>query len=317
MSRILSPFAPQCLVDADNDEQTTTRRSRSTPAELDRRRHCALDSLWPMVYDDVRRLARRQMACERGDHTLQAPRWSTKHSSGFPGHRVFQWQNREQFLSLAAQIMRRVLVDYARQRGAQRRGDGARKVSLYDTQAAIEVDAAQALDALNDERVDVLAIDSALTQLQQIDAPQSRIVELRYFGGLTSRTRSPWASHGTRACRRSWRTRRRSRLIADVPIFRRAGVSSPGRFSPGAAARASRRSWLGRASSLSDHAVVFDAQHRTGDRAAHAHRERQGALRRGASTRKLADAADEAQSALGDFADLVVSAVDRRAWRRW
>jgi RNA polymerase sigma factor (TIGR02999 family) len=78
-----------------------------------------------------------------------------------------------------------VLVDYARQRGAQRRGDGAKKVSLHDTWAANEVDRVQALDAFNAESADVIAIDSALTRLQQVDEPQSRIVELRYFGGLT------------------------------------------------------------------------------------------------------------------------------------
>jgi RNA polymerase sigma factor (TIGR02999 family) len=98
---------------------------------------------------------------------------------------VLEWHNREQFMSLAAQIMRRVLVDHARQRGAQRRGDGAQRLSLHDTQAALEVDAAQALDAINDERVDLLAIDAALSRLQQIDVSQGRIVELRYFGGLT------------------------------------------------------------------------------------------------------------------------------------
>ena len=81
--------------------------------------------------------------------------------------------------------MRRVLVDYARQRGAQRRGDGARRVSLHDTWGALQADKAQGADAFTDERVDVLAIDAALTRLEQIDAAQSRIVELRYFGGLT------------------------------------------------------------------------------------------------------------------------------------
>jgi RNA polymerase sigma factor (TIGR02999 family) len=145
----------------------------------------ALDALWPLVYDDVRRLARRQMAGERGDHTLQGTALVNEAFIRLAGQRVFEWQNREQFLSLAAQIMRRVLVDYARQRVAQRRGDGARRVSLEDTQAALEIDAAQALQALDDERVDVLAIDAALTKLTQIDAPQGRIVELRYFGGLT------------------------------------------------------------------------------------------------------------------------------------
>jgi RNA polymerase sigma factor (TIGR02999 family) len=145
----------------------------------------ALESLWPLVYDDVRRLARRQMAGERGDHTLQGTALVNEAFIRLAGQRVFEWQNREQFLSLAAQIMRRVLVDHARQRAAQRRGDGARRVSLEDTQAAIEIDEAQALRALDDERIDVLAIDSALTKLSRIDAPQGRIVELRYFGGLT------------------------------------------------------------------------------------------------------------------------------------
>lgn len=145
----------------------------------------ALEELWPLVYDDVRRLARRQMAGERGDHTLQGTALVNEAFIRLAGQRVFEWQNREQFLSLASQIMRRVLVDHARQRSAQRRGDGAQRRSIHDTQIAIEVDEAQAIQALDDERVDVLAIDTALTKLALIDAPQSRIVELRYFGGLT------------------------------------------------------------------------------------------------------------------------------------
>ena len=163
----------------------------------------ALESLWPLVYDDVRRLARRQMAGERGDHTLQGTALVNEAFIRLSGQR-YQWQNREQFLSLAAQIMRRVLVDYARQRGAQRRGDGAKKLSLHDTQAAIEVEEAQALASLNDERVDVLAIDSALTKLQAIDAPQSRIVELRYFGGLTLEETASVAGISLASVKREW-----------------------------------------------------------------------------------------------------------------
>ena len=145
----------------------------------------ALEALWPLVYGDVRRLARRQMAGERGDHTLQGTALVNEAFIRLAGQRVFEWQNREQFLSLASQIMRRVLVDHARQRSAQRRGEGAKRQSIHDTQVAIEVDEAQAIHALENERVDVLAIDTALTKLALIDAPQSRIVELRYFGGLT------------------------------------------------------------------------------------------------------------------------------------
>jgi RNA polymerase sigma factor (TIGR02999 family) len=194
--------APQCFVDADND-------NKQAPGEVTRLLQSwadgdatALEALWPMVYDDVRRLARRQMAGERGDHTLQSTALVNEAFIRLAGQRVFEWQNREQFLSLAAQIMRRVLVDYARQRGAQRRGDGARKLSLNDTQAALEVDAAQAL--VDDERVDVLAIDSALTKLQQIDAPQGRIVELRYFGGLTLEETASVAGISLASVKREW-----------------------------------------------------------------------------------------------------------------
>jgi len=164
----------------------------------------ALDALWPMVYDDVRRLARRQMSGERGDHTLQGTALVNEAFIRLAGQRVFEWQNREQFLSLAAQIMRRVLVDYARQRNAQRRGDGAKRLSIHDTQAALEIDGAQALHAFNDESVDVLAIDTALNKLQQLDAPQSRIVELRYFGGLTLEETASVAGISLASVKREW-----------------------------------------------------------------------------------------------------------------
>src|SRR5688572_32549935 len=98
------------------------------------------------------------MAGERGDHTLQGTALVNEAFIRLAGQRAVEWQNREHFLSLASQIMRRVLVDYARQRGAQRRGEGAQRLSLHDTWAAIQVDKAQGTDAFNDERVDVLAI---------------------------------------------------------------------------------------------------------------------------------------------------------------
>ena len=173
----------------DAADENNNKNDHESPGEVTRLLQrwadgdkAALEALWPMVYDDVRRLARRQMAGERGDHTLQSTALVNEAFIRLAGQRVFEWQSREQFLSLAAQIMRRVLVDYARQRGAQRRGDGARKLSLHDTQAAIEVDEAQALDSLNDERVDVLAIDAALTRLQQIDAGSQALFHLILSG---------------------------------------------------------------------------------------------------------------------------------------
>jgi RNA polymerase sigma factor (TIGR02999 family) len=197
-------FRTQWLVAGDNEnKQSSGEVTRLLQAWADGDA-LALEALWPLVYDDVRRLARRQMAGERGDHTLQGTALVNEAFIRLAGQRVFEWQSREQFLSLASQIMRRVLVDYARQRGAQRRGDGARRVSLQDTQAALDIEEAQALRAFDDERVDVLAIDNALTKLEQIDAPQSRIVELRYFGGLTLEETASVAGISLASVKREW-----------------------------------------------------------------------------------------------------------------
>lgn len=164
----------------------------------------ALDSLWPLVYDDLRRLARRQLAGERGDHTLQRTALVNEAFIRLAGQRSMEWLNREQFLSLASKIMRRVLVDYARQRNAQRRGSGARPISLHDTQAALEADEAQASATFDDERVDVEAIDSALLNLEKLDAAQSQIVELRYFGGLTAEETADFLRVSLRTVEREW-----------------------------------------------------------------------------------------------------------------
>ena len=144
------------------------------------------------------------------------------------GQRSIDWLNREQFLSLAAKIMRRVLVDYARQRGAQRRGDGAPHVSMHDTQAALEVDQVQALAAFDDDRVDVVAIDTALLRLEKIDAPQSHIVELRYFGGLTLEETAGVVGISLASVKREWAMarawlRRELAAIVSAEITRNAG----------------------------------------------------------------------------------------------
>jgi RNA polymerase sigma factor (TIGR02999 family) len=156
------------------------------------------------VYEDLRRLARRQLQNERGDHTLQRTALVNEAFIRLSGQRSVDWLNREQFLSLAAKIMRRVLVDYARQRGAQRRGDGAPHVSIHDTQAALEVDQVQAATPFEDDRVDVVAIDAALLRLEKIDAPQSLIVELRYFGGLTLEETASVVGTSLATVKREW-----------------------------------------------------------------------------------------------------------------
>ncbi len=163
----------------------------------------ALDSVWPLVYDDLKRLARRQLAHERGDHTLQRTALVNEAFIRLAGQRSVDWLNREQFLALAAKIMRRVLVDYARRRNALRRGDGAEKLSLSDTHAALEVEEAQA-STFGEDDADVLAIDAALQRLERIDAPQSQIVELRYFGGLTLEETATAAGISVATVKREW-----------------------------------------------------------------------------------------------------------------
>jgi len=156
-----------------------------------------------MMYDDLRRLARRQLSRERGDHTLQRTALVNEAFIRLSGQHSIDWLNREQFLSLASKIMRRVLVDYARQRDAQRRGVSADRVSLYDTQAALEAEEVQSA-TFDDDGVDVVAIDSALQRLEQIDPPQSQIVELRFFGGLTLEETASVTGISVASVKREW-----------------------------------------------------------------------------------------------------------------
>lgn len=163
----------------------------------------ALEALWPRVYEDLKQLARRQLSRERGDHTLQRTALVNEAFIRLSGQHSIEWLNREQFLSLASKIMRRVLVDYARQRAAQRRGSGAERLSIHDTQAALEVDEAQAR-TFDDHDVDLVAIDDALRRLEQIDAPQSHVVELRYFGGLTLEETASVTGISVASVKREW-----------------------------------------------------------------------------------------------------------------
>jgi RNA polymerase sigma factor (TIGR02999 family) len=182
----------------------------------------ALEKLWPLVYDDVRQLARRQLGAERSNHTLQGTALVNEAFIKLAGQRAVQWENRSQFLALASQIMRRVLVDYARRRSAMRRGSGAERVSLDDTHAALEIENAQALVAFEDESVDMLAIDSALTRLEKIDEPQSRIVELRYFGGLTIEETATVVGSSPATVKREW-TMARAWLRRELTTMQDAG----------------------------------------------------------------------------------------------
>ena len=134
----------------------------------------ALDLLMPEIHRELRKLAASYLRKERADHTLQPTALVNEAFLKLVDQRAVQWQNRAHFFGIAAQAMRRILVDHARAHAAGKRGDGIRKVPLDD-----------AMNVSRVEDVDLLALDEALTRLAAIDPQQSRVVELRFFGGLT------------------------------------------------------------------------------------------------------------------------------------
>lgn len=135
----------------------------------------AREQLIPLVYQELRRLAARSMKSERGEHTLQSTALVHETYQKLIDQRRARWQNRAQFFAVAATLMRRILVDHARRRGALRRGGPAGKLSIAEVTP----------DAVGPPDVDVVALDEALTELARLDADQARIVELRFFAGLS------------------------------------------------------------------------------------------------------------------------------------
>ena len=135
----------------------------------------ASNALVPLVYDELRRQARRALRSEGEGHTLQATALVHEAWLRLDGQHDARWESRAQFLAVAAQTMRRVLVDHARARLAIKRGGGDVQISLGDANAAVE----------SPDAMDVLALDDALARLAIMDARKARLVELRYFAGLS------------------------------------------------------------------------------------------------------------------------------------
>jgi RNA polymerase sigma factor (TIGR02999 family) len=134
----------------------------------------ALDELLPVVHQELRRLARRYMFGERPGHTLQTTALINEAYLRLVNSRQVNWQNRAHFFAISAQLMRRILVDSARARGDQKRGGGIPKVTLDE-----------ALIGPQEKGQDLVALDDALKVLSGVDPRKSRVVELRFFGGLS------------------------------------------------------------------------------------------------------------------------------------
>jgi RNA polymerase sigma-70 factor, ECF subfamily len=136
--------------------------------------HEVAAKLVSLVYDDLHRIAASRLRNERADHTLQTTALVHEAYMRMTGQRNANWQNRNQFFAVASQVMRRILVDYARAQQRARRGGKHQKVLLEDVLL------------VSPERTnEVLAVNESLSKLEQFDPRQGRIVELRYFGGLT------------------------------------------------------------------------------------------------------------------------------------
>jgi RNA polymerase sigma factor (TIGR02999 family) len=154
----------------------------------------ALDQLMPLVEAELRRLARAYMGRERRGHTLQTTALVNEAFLRLTDARSVRWQDRAHFVGICARLMRRVLVDHARRRGFYKRGGGAQKVTLHDD-----------LVMAPDPAVDVVALDRALERLEKADARKSRIVELRFFGGLSVEETAEVLHVSPDTVKRDWR----------------------------------------------------------------------------------------------------------------
>ncbi len=136
----------------------------------------ALDQLLPLVYDELHRQASRYLRRERGDHTLQTTALIHEAYLKLIDQRDVRWQNRAHFFAIAATAMRRILVDYARERHRVKRGGSAENLPLDE---AFQISS-------KEKSIDLIALDEALTRLAKFDGRQARVVELRYFSGLSN-----------------------------------------------------------------------------------------------------------------------------------
>jgi RNA polymerase sigma factor (TIGR02999 family) len=158
----------------------------------------ALERLMPLVYEELRKLAAAHLKSERGNHTLQATALVHEAYLRLVGQRAVTWASRAHFYGIAAQMMRRVLVDHARRRQAAKRNPGTLFLDLGEEAAAAQADRAPEL----------LVLDRALTELERLDPRQARVVELRFFAGLSVEETAEVAGISTATVKREWRTAR-------------------------------------------------------------------------------------------------------------
>ncbi|WP_457652999.1 sigma-70 family RNA polymerase sigma factor [Rhodocaloribacter sp.] len=154
----------------------------------------AVDQLIPLVYDELRRLAHYQLQRDRSDHTLDTTALVHEAYLNLVGQQA-EWQSRAHFFAIASRVMRRILIWYARKRSAAKRGGNRPNLSLD-----------QVVILSEDRLEELLSLDQALTRLQDMDARLCRIVEYRYFGGLTVEETAEVMNLSPATIKRDWKT---------------------------------------------------------------------------------------------------------------
>lgn len=183
-----------------NDAQAMVPDEKSKIAELVKRYSAGGDEnlyqLLPMVYEELRALAGHQLSQQRRDHTLQATALINEAYLRLADQKYHSWEDRRQFLLVASTVMRRVLVDYARQRSAAKRPQDHKRIAV------------DAIEIGEDFGPDLIALDQVLEQLAEVDPRQAQIVELRYFAGLSVPETAETMQISERTVVREWRMAR-------------------------------------------------------------------------------------------------------------
>lgn len=155
--------------------------------------HQAAERLFQLVYDELKRQARKHLSRERADHTLQPTALVHEAYLKLVDQTVLKAENRAHFYGIAARVMRRILVDHARQHNAEKRGGAAQKLSLDDVDISLKQNSS-----------DLIALDEALTNLAKFDERKSRVVELLYFGGMENEEAAQVLGVSEKTIRRDW-----------------------------------------------------------------------------------------------------------------
>ena len=167
----------------------------------------AVNRLIPLVYEELRRLAHHYLRLERPGHSLQTTDLINEAYLRLVDHRGMRWQNRAHFYAVSAQAMRRILVDHARSRSCAKRGGGERRVELDEV-----------ADPAQQKAIEMIMLDDALTKLSALDQRKSKIVELRYFGGLSVEETAEVLGISPVTVMREWSTAKGWLLRAMTPV---------------------------------------------------------------------------------------------------